>query len=237
MATIHHCRDYTEMGRRAAARVIAAATAKSDLLLCATTGHSPAGLYQELVREGARQPDLLRHVRVVKLDEWLGMPPSDPASCEHYLQSRLVKPLAIEAERYFSFDAETKDPVRECARISGELDRQGPIDVCILGLGRNGHVAMNEPAPNLHPRCHVSTLSAETLGHGMISGRDVKPQFGLTLGMGDILASRHILLLVTGEAKERAIAKFLEATVTTDLPASFLWLHQDVEVLLDDSRR
>ena len=225
------------MSRRAAAHVIAAATAKSDFLLCAPTGHSPAGLYQELIREGARQPDLLRNFRVVKLDEWLGMPPSDPASSEHYLQSRLVGPLAIAAERYLSFDSETKDPVRECARISAELERKGPIDVCILGLGRNGHVGLNEPAPNLQPPCHVAKLSAETLGHAMMGGRNAKPESGLTLGMGDILASRKILLLVTGAGKERAIEKFLEATITTDLPASLLWLHRDVEVLLDDSGR
>ncbi len=237
MATVHHCRDYEEMSQRAAARVIAAATAKSDFLLCAPTGHSPAGLYQELIREGARQPDLLRSFRVVKLDEWLGVPPGDPVSCEHYLQSRLVGPLAIAAGCYFSFDSQTKDPVRECARMSAELERQGPIDVCILGLGRNGHVGLNEPAPNLQPHCHVATLSAETLGHAMMGGMNAKPEFGLTLGIGDILAARKIVLLVTGAGKERAIARFLEATVSTDLPASFLWLHQDVEVLLDDSSR
>ncbi len=235
MATVHHCRDYAQMSRRAAACVTAAATAKSDFLLCAPTGHSPAGLYQELIREGAKQQDLLRSLRVVKLDEWLGVPPDDPASCEHYLQGRLVGPLAIAAQRYLSFDSETKDPARECARISAELQREGPIDVCILGLGRNGHVGLNEPAPSLQPHCHVAKLSAETLGHAMMSGRDVKPASGLTLGMADILASRKILLLVTGNGKERAIGKFLEATITTDLPASFLWLHRDVEVLLDDS--
>ena len=237
MATVHHCRDYEEMSRRASAHVIAVATAKSDFLFCAPTGHSPAGLYQELIREGARQPALLRNFRVVKLDEWLGVPPGDPVSCEHYLQSRLVGPLAIAAERYLSFDSETKDPVRECARIGAELERQGPIDVCILGLGRNGHVGLNEPAPNLQPHCHVAKLSAETLGHAMMSDLKAKPAFGLTLGIGDILASRKIVLLVTGKGKERAIARFLEATITTDLPASFLWLHHDVEVFLDDSSR
>ena len=237
MATIQHCRDYEEMSRRAAALVIAAATAKSDFLLCAPTGHSPAGLYQELIREGARQPDLLRNFRVVALDEWLGVPPDDPVSCEHFLKSRLVGPLAIAAERYLSFDPGTKDPARECARVSAELERQGPIDVCVLGLGRNGHVGLNEPAPNLQPHCHVATLSAETLGHGMMSGRDPKPAFGLTLGMGNILASRKIVLLVTGKGKERAIERFLEARITTDPPVSFLWLHQNVEVLLDDSSR
>ena len=237
MATVHHCRDYEEMSRQAAARVIAAATAKSDFLLCAPTGNSPTGLYEELIRERGKNPDLLRSLRVVKLDEWLGVPPEDPVSCEHYLQSRVVGPLQIAAERYFSFDSETKDPIRECARIGAELERQGPIDVCILGLGRNGHMGLNEPASSMQPHCHVAELSAETLGHAMFGARNPKPAFGLTLGIGDIIASRKILLLVTGAGKQRAIARFLEATVTTDLPASFLWLHQDVEVLLDDSCR
>jgi len=237
MATVHHCRDYEEMSRQAAARVIAAATAKSDFLLCAPTGNSPTGLYEELIRERGKNPDLLRSLRVVKLDEWLGVPPEDPVSCEHYLQSRVVGPLQIAAERYFSFDSETKDPIRECARIGAELERQGPIDVCILGLGRNGHMGLNEPGSSVQPHCHVAELSAETLGHAMFGARNPKPAFGLTLGIGDIIASRKILLLVTGAGKQRAIARFLEATVTTDLPASFLWLHQDVEVLLDDSCR
>jgi galactosamine-6-phosphate isomerase len=96
-------------------------------------------------------------------------------------------------------------------------------------------MGLNEPGSSVQPHCHVAKLSAETLGHAMMSGRDAKPAFGLTLGMGDILASRKILLLVTGKGKERAIERFLEATITTELPASFLWLHQDVDVLLDDS--
>jgi len=233
---VHHCRDYAEMSRQAAARVIAAATARSDSLLCAPTGHSPAGLYEELVRENARNPGLFRKLRVIKLDEWRGVSPSDPASCEHYLQSRLVVPLAIASGRYLSFDSQPADPAGECARIRSELERQGPIDVCILGLGRNGHIALNEPASSLEPRCHVATLSPETLRHSMFGERDSRPDRGLTLGIGDLLAARKILLLVTGAGKERAIERFLEARVTTDLPATFLWLHHDVEVFLDDSR-
>ena len=100
MAIVHHCRDYQEMSREAAAHVIAAAVAKNESLLCLPAGNSPAGLYQELVREAERKPDLFRNLRVVKLDEWLGVPASDPATCEHFLKSRLLDPLAIVAERY-----------------------------------------------------------------------------------------------------------------------------------------
>jgi galactosamine-6-phosphate isomerase len=224
------------MSREAAARVFAAVAVKSDSLLCAAAGDSPAGLYQELIRESKKQPDLLRGVRVVKLDEWLGMPSNDAATCEHFLKSRLLDPLAITAERYISFDSQTADPLRECATVRGELARHGPIDLCILGLGTNGHVGLNEPGPSLQPHCHVATLSRETLRHAMMSTREAKPAYGLTLGIGDILQSRKILLLVTGTGKEQVVAKFLEGTVTTELPATFLWLHHDLEIFLDDSR-
>ena len=223
------------MSREAAAHVTAAAVAKNDSLLCLPAGNSPAGLYQELSREAERKPDLFRKLRVVKLDEWLGVPAGDAATCEHFLRSRLLDPLEIEAERYISFNSETADPLRECAKVSADLERQGPIDLCILGLGKNGHVGLNEPGPSLQLHCHVAKLSEQTLRHAMMSSREAKPVYGLTLGMGDILRARKIVLLVTGEGKERVIARFLDGTVTTDLPASFLWLHHDLEVLLDDS--
>jgi len=223
------------MSRIAAARVIAAAAAKNDSLLCVPAGNSPAGLYRELIREAETKPDLFRSLRVVKLDEWLGLPARDGATCEHFLKSRLLDPLAIAAERYITFDSETTDPLRECAKVHAELERQGPIDLCILGLGKNGHVGLNEPGPSLQPHCHVAKLSEETLRHAMMSSTEAKPAYGMTLGIGDILRARKILLLVTGEGKERVIVRFLDGAVTTDLPASFLWLHHDLEVLLDDS--
>ena len=223
------------MSREAALRVTAAATTKGDSLLCAPAGNSPAGLYQELIREAARKPDLFRRLRVVKLDEWLGVPASDAATCEHFLRSRLLDPLEIEGKRYISFNSEAVDPLRECATVQEELERQGPIDLCILGLGKNGHVGLNEPGPSLQPHCHVAKLSEETLRHAMMSSRETKPAYGLTLGIGDILQARKIVLLITGAGKERVIARFLDGAVTTDLPASFLWLHHDLEVLLDDS--
>lgn len=235
MAKVRHCHDYREMSREAAACVVAAAAAKSDSLVCAPTGHSPAGLYQELIREAEAKPDLFRSLKVVKLDEWLGVPASDPATCEHFLRSRLLDPLAIAPERYISFDSVAADPLQECAAIQGKLERQGPIDLCILGLGKNGHVGLIEPGPRLEPHCHVAKLSEQTLRHAMMISRTEKPAYGMTLGIGDILQARKILLLVTGPGKKPVIARFFEAAVTTDLPATFLWLHHDLEVLLDDS--
>jgi galactosamine-6-phosphate isomerase len=234
MTKIHHCPDYRAMSREAAAPVIAAVAADSDLLLCAAAGGSPAGLYQELLREAGRTQELFRNLRVVKLDEWLQVPASDAATCESFLRNSLIEPLAIAPERYIAFDPDTTDPVRECGRILGELERHGPIDLCVLGLGKNGHVGLIEPAPCLQPHCHVAKLSQQTLRHQMLSSAKSRPTHGMTLGMADILAARKILLLITGEGKERAIARFLEGTVTTEVPATLLWLHHDLEVFVDD---
>ncbi len=235
MATIQRVRDYRELSRRGAEIAFATLAERSDSLFCLPTGHSPAGLYAEWVRAAATRPNLFANLRVVKLDEWLGMPASDPASCEYFLQERVLAPLGIPADRYLSFDATAVDPSAECARISQSLERHGPIDLCILGLGKNGHLGLNEPGRTLQPGCHVATLSEMTRQHPMMTDRREKPVHGLTLGVGDLLQSRRILLLITGKGKDAATARFLEGAVTTDLPASVLWLHPHVDVLLDVS--
>jgi galactosamine-6-phosphate isomerase len=234
---IHSCRDYQDMSRAAAARVIDPIALRKDSLLCAPTGHSPSGLYQQLVDKSRREPDFFRSVRIVKLDEWFGVAADDPGTCEYYLRTRLLDPLNIAPERYIAFNSVAADPGKECERIQRELQRHGAVDICLLGLGKNGHVGFNEPGPSLHPLCHVATLSQQTLRHPMIEARRTKPEYGLTLGMRDILNARKIILLITGQGKERVITEFLNGEVTTSLPATFLLLHSDVEVFIDKSSR
>ena len=168
---ILHCRNYDEMSREAAARITAGVRVKKDLRVCAATGASPAGLYRELAHQSQLEPGLFDQLRVVKLDEWHGVPHADPVTCEHFLQERLLAPLAITAERYLSFSSIAPDPDQECRRIRRELDRTGGIDVCILGLGVNGHIGFNEPAAALEPWCHVARLSGATLAHSMLHRR------------------------------------------------------------------
>ena len=236
MAKIHRCRDYQDMSGAAAAQVIAAVAAKKDSLLCAATGNSPAGLYRALVQEAGSKPALFGSLRVVKLDEWLSLPAGDAATCEHFLKDSLIEPLAIAPDRYIAFDAQTVDPARECGRVQAELERQGPIDLCVLGFGRNGHVGLNEPGVSAESHCHVTKLSGETLGHAMLSASKDRPTHGMTLGIADLLSARKIVLLITGAGKEAALAKFLEGTATTEVPASLLWPHPALEIFLDESR-
>jgi galactosamine-6-phosphate isomerase len=230
---IIYCEDYDSLSVRAASLVISETEQRKNLLVCATSGSSPTGLYDELAEKAEADKAFFDELRIVKLDEWGGIPENDPASSETYLQTRVLKPLGISPERYISFASNPAEPADECKRIGEELTQRGPIDVCILGLGINGHLGFNEPGPYLRPYCHVARLSEESRRHAMVRSMKRKPHFGLTLGMQEILASRKIVLLVAGEGKEQAITGLLSGEMTTTLPASFLWLHDNVDCLID----
>jgi galactosamine-6-phosphate isomerase len=224
---------YESLSREATSIVLQQLEQDPELLLCAATGDTPTGTYACLSREYEKRPDLFRSLRVLKLDEWGGIPTQHPGTCETYLRKHLTGPLGIDDARYLSFQSDPADPAAECRRIQLGLDRQGPVNLCILGLGMNGHIALNEPGDFLNPGIHVARLSASSLQHPMISGTDQKPAFGLTLGMAAILQSKLILLLVSG-AKKRPVARaLLSGSISTQLPASFLWLHPRVICLLD----
>lgn len=227
------CDDAEDLSRKAARRVLTALASKPDLLLCAAGGSTPLRTYQVLARHRERQPNVFRRLRVVKLDEWGGLPMGGPGTCEQQLQSHLLAPLGVSGKRYLGFRSDPSDAEQECAGIRRRLAAEGPIDLCILGLGMNGHVAMNEPAPALQPQAHVARLADLTLLHPMLAEAKLKPTFGLTLGMAEILAAREILLLVSGAAKREPLRKFMQREITTNFPASLLWLHSNWTLLCD----
>jgi galactosamine-6-phosphate isomerase len=186
-----------------------------------------------LAAERTRRPRLFDKLRILQLDEWGGLPAVHPASCRADLNSKLIDPLAIAPSRFQAFRGDAPDAEAECQRMRRWLGRHGPIDVCVLGLGVNGHVAMNEPTPALVPHAHVAKLTASSRKHSMLAGIRSRPAYGLTLGLTEILASCKILLLVSGAAKTAILKRTLEPRVTTQLPASFLSLHPDYTLLCD----
>jgi galactosamine-6-phosphate isomerase len=226
------CENYERLSAQAAAIVEAQIERKHSLLLCAATGNSPIGLYSELARRAAVDRELFRSLKVIALDEWGGVRETDPGSAAGYLREKVLTPLAISPDRFIAFDPGI-DPAGACSRMRAELDRIGPIDLAVLGLGRNGHVGFNEPGAALVPYCHVAQLSEETRRHAMTRAMTEPPRHGLTLGLQEILAARRILLLLTGEGKQQTVARLLTEEVTTTLPASLLWLHGNVDCLID----
>src|SRR5688572_21148701 len=166
------------MSHRAAELVATGLRENPRLLLGAATGATPARTY-ELVGQLARDtPQLFNQFRLLKLDEWGGLAMDDPATCEVYLRDKLVEPLSISADRYGAWNSTPADPEAECRRTANWLASHGPIDLCVLGLGANGHLAFNEPADTLTPGPHVARLTETSLRHPMLQSARGRPAFG-----------------------------------------------------------
>lgn len=219
--------SYDAMSRAAANAVLDAVREKPDAVICAATGASPVGVYAEL----AGYRDELKRVRVLKLDEWGGLPMDDPATCEVYIRTHVLDPWDVSDDHFDGFQGDAVDPVTECLRVQGIIDAWGGIDVAILGMGPDGHIGLNYPAEALPAM--ASPTDASTLRHAMLKDAKAVPTHGLTLGMGDILRSKRIVLVVNGEAKANAVKRLLSGEITTQFPASLLWLHNKVTCVLD----
>lgn len=204
---------------------------KSQLKLCAATGNSPTGVYRKLIEHAKAEPQLYTQLQIIKLDEWVGLDKDDPGSCEKYLQEHLIMPLAISEDRFLSFNPNPTKPEEECLRVQTEFNKISPIDICVLGLGKNGHIGFNEPG-RFEPHCHIRQLETESMGHSMIATSTFKPSLGMTLGMNDILSAKKIIMIVSGTGKEKATKDLLSGVISTDCPASILWKHPDVTCLV-----
>lgn len=227
--------SYEQISEEAAGMLADELAAKPDLLLCVATGGSPKRLYELLAKQYQTAPQRFSRVRILKLDEWGGLAPDDAASCETYIHQHLLTPLHISADRYFTFRGDAPDAETEAGRLRLMLAQLGPPDVCILGIGGNGHLAMNEPANELHPHAHVARLTPHSQTHQMIQHLSTRPSFGLTMGIADILLSRKIILLVNGAHKREAMKRLLTEKISTQLPASLLRLHANAWCLCDEA--
>lgn len=232
---IQYFADFKEMSQAAFQIVRQEIELRPDLLFCVASGGSPSGLYAEMVQEKNRDPDFCSQLRVIKLDEWGGLEPGSDFTSEQDVQKKFIQPLAISQERYWTINPFTEDPEGDCLVMERVIQQEGPLDICILGIGTNGHIALNEPSDSFQVGFHKCALAASTLNNGMIKSLRRPPSFGMTMGMGNILQSKKILLFIAGSGKKDAFQKLLSGEVTMTLPASFLWLHPNVEVLVDES--
>lgn len=228
---LEHYPNHAAMSEAAAEQIAAAVARQPDLLLCAATGSTPTRTWACLAARADRPA--FDRVQLVQLDEWGGLGPADAGSCGAYLRQHLQEPLGLDPALGVGFRGDAPNPEAECQRVAGWLQTHGPIDLAVLGLGLNGHLAMNEPAEFLQPHPHVATLTEETRRHPMLSPGVEPPRYGLTLGMADLLHARRILLLVNGAHKQAILHRLLERRITTGLPASLLWLHPAVTLLCD----
>ncbi|MFT7161610.1 MAG: galactosamine-6-phosphate isomerase [Bacteroidia bacterium] len=226
-------KDSDEIAKIVSDLVIEDINQNPTLLLCTATGGTPTKIYNSLIIKKNIYPT--DQIRILKLDEWGGVPMDNPETCEHYMQKHIIRPLNISPDNYFGFNSDPTNPKNEIQRVKNLLIEQGPIDVCILGLGLNGHIAFNEPPSSADVACHVAMLSAQSLAHPMALKMGITPTYGLTLGIKEILQSKKIYMLINGSHKMQIAKKFLSGEVTNDLPASHLWAHPNVHCFIDKS--
>lgn len=201
------------------------------------TGRTPLGLYAELVRLTGEEKVDWSEVRTFNLDEFVGLGGADAGSYRAFMEERLFRHINIRPEHIGFLDGRAADLERECARYEQAICAAGGIDLLVLGIGANGHVGFNEPAESLAARTHRVTLDEPTrAANALWFGGDLSrvPREALTMGMAAILAARSIVLIATGETKSEAVSAMLYGGVTTRVPASFLQLHPQVSVMLDD---
>jgi galactosamine-6-phosphate isomerase len=236
-AALRAAADFEAMSRAAADDVAAAVRRTPDAILCLATGGSPSRAYDLLAEAGRREPGLFARVRAVKLDEWGGVAMDDPCTCEVYLREKVVGPLGIAPERYLAWETRPDDRDAECRRIAAWLRAHGPIDVCVLGLGANGHLGLNEPGASPDSGPHVESLAESTRRHPMLALARNRVDFGFTLGMADILKSRKVLLLVGGAAKAEPLRRLVTGPIGPEFPASLLRRHPDLAIHCDAEAR
>ena len=209
---------------------------KPDLVLGLPTGRTPVAFYRELVRRIRRSQIDVTRLTTFNLDEFLGVGPDEPGSYRAYMERHMFQPIHLAPGQVQFLDGSTADPVLECGRYERAITALGGIDVQILGIGANGHIGFNEPADWLTIRTHRIALRPETRrANASLFGGDAArvPQEALSMGVGTILAARKVVLLATGSEKARAVERMICGPLTTAVPASFLQLHRDVDIVLD----
>jgi glucosamine-6-phosphate deaminase len=227
--------DARTAARVVAARLVAAVEDNPSLVLGLPTGRTPVALYDELARTTASRKVNWSSVTTFNLDEFAGLPPEHPASYRQFMEQHLFRHLNLQPER-INFLIGTADPIEECRRYESAIAAAGGIDIQILGIGTNGHIGFNEPGSELQSRTHRTPLRPETRrSNATLFGGDptAVPAEALSMGMATILQARSVILMANGHSKAGCIGRVVNGPLTTELPASFLQIHHDVDIILD----
>jgi glucosamine-6-phosphate deaminase len=224
------------VARAVAARVISLLRKRRDAVLGLPTGRTPVLLYAELCRSYRAKGVDFSRASTFNLDEFLGLPASHPASYRTFMEQHLFSQVNLSPRRIHFLNGMAASPERECLRYEKAITDAGGLDLIILGIGLNGHIGFNEPAGGLMSDTHRARLAPATRrsNASLFGGRQaLVPPEALSMGVGTILRSRSVILIATGESKRPAVSAMVHGPVTPRMPASFLQLHGDVEVVLD----
>lgn len=230
--------DERQLARALARRLANHLRRTPRLVLGLPTGRTPLPLYQELAALHAAGRTDYRGATSFNLDEFVGLDADDPGGYREYMRRHLFRHINLPAARAHFLDGRAADLEAECSRFEDAILRAGGIDLQILGIGANGHIGFNEPAPRLSAWSHrVRLTAASRRANAGFFGGDWRrvPREALSMGVATILQARSIVLIATGRGKAGVVARMVAGPITTAVPASLLQLHHDMEVMLDEA--
>ena len=232
---IYKAKDYQDMSRKAANIISAQIIMKPNAVLGLATGSTPVGLYKQLI-EWYNKGDLdFSQITSVNLDEYKGLSGDNDQSYRYFMDSNLFDHINIDKANTYVAKG-TGDAAENLREFNAVLDR-ADIDVQVLGVGPDGHLGFNEPGDTLCDSAHKEVLDESTIdaNQRFFASRDDVPRYALTMGMGNILRAKKLLMIVSGHKEDAMRRLLLSERIDPHCPATFLRLHRDAVVLLERS--
>lgn len=227
--------DYDEMTREAARRIASLIRKKPDCVLGLATGSTPLGLYKELIRMYKEEGLRFSKVTTFNLDEYVGLPPTHPQSYHYFMRVNFFDHIDINPRYIYVPHGMTEDVAAFCQWYEEEIQKTGGIDLQVLGIGANGHIAFNEPGSSLGSRTRIKTLSEQTIKDNarFFERFEDVPRYAITMGIGTIMEARQLVLLAGGRGKAQAIKETVEGPITAMVPATIVQMHQWATIIVD----
>lgn len=228
--------DPIEISKEAADIIVKQVNNNKGSVLGFATGASPVETYKRIIEKYEAGEVSLKHITTFNLDEYVGLSRDNVNSYFYFMKDNLFGKTDVDFDRVNFLSGEAEDSSAECQRYWDKIKESGGIDIQLLGIGTNGHIGFNEPGDKFADGPFVVKLTQSTIDSNkkyFEAVGDTMPEYAFTMGIGDIMRARRIILIATGESKAKAVKALVEGEVTPECPASILKLHADVTVFLD----
>jgi len=231
------CKDYEQMSQKAAEIFAERIKAKPDIVLGLATGGTPERLYAILAEKNKAGEIDCSKVRTFNLDEYVGLKPDHDQSYRQFMNDKLFDHINIDKANTRVLNGVADDLDAECKKFEEEIKAAGGIDLQLLGIGSNGHIAFNEPGTAKDSRTAVVQLKESTIKDNarFFKSADEVPRQALSMGNGSVLEAKEIVLVANKESKADPIATAVEGPASVDCPASLLQEHSNVTIIVDEA--
>jgi len=227
-----------ELAKIAADAIDELLRAKPTANIGLATGSSPLSIYDELVRRHNEEGLDFSQAHGFMLDEYVGLPLDHPERYRNVIEKEIASRVGWPADQVQGPDGNAKDLPTACAAYEAAIKNAGGVDIQILGIGTDGHIAFNEPGSSLASRTRIKTLTHQTrLDNARFFDGDIDkvPMHCLTQGLGTIMDARQLILIASGTAKAEAVHQMVEGPITAMWPASVMQMHPHATVLVDEA--